>query len=157
MQSAQQDTGEVVAIFVAEAHGAASVAHDRARLDAGEGLAGDRYHGLDVDAQVTLVDADAIEDVNLETGWALTPQETRRNIVTRGVNLNRWEHGRFRVGAALLEGVELCEPCANLGGLLANETRSAADVVRVLTHRAGLRARIIEGGAFSVGDAVRGE
>lgn len=146
--------GSVVAIFVASASGDRPAAQAAARLDAGRGIAGDRYYDKDPDAQITLVDADVIDAVNAATGWSLQPEETRRNVVTRGIDLNQWEYGRFRVGDAVLEGVELCEPCAVLGELLANEHRQAADVVKALVHKAGLRARIVKGGEIRPGDRV---
>lgn len=147
-------SGRVIAIFTAERAGEPARARPDARLEAGRGIVGDRYFDGDPDAQVTLVDADVIDAVNDATGWSLKPEETRRNIVTRGVNLNQWEHGRFRVGDALLEGVELCEPCAVLGRLLQDQTRSPADVVKQLAHKAGLRARILEGAEVRPGDEV---
>ena len=147
-------SGRVVEIFTAPAGGAAVTARPEAVLEAGRGIVGDRYEGVDPDAQITLVDADVLDDVNARTGWSLTPRDTRRNVVTRGLDLNQWVHRRFRVGNAVLEGVELCEPCAGLGASLATADRSAADVVRALTHRGGLRARILVGGIVRPGDAV---
>ena len=133
------------------------VAKESVELGAGRGIIGDRYCDTHTDDQVTLVDADALEAVNEATGWSLTPQDTRRNIVTTGIDLNQWETSRFRVGDAILEGWELCEPCASLGALLENDTRTNADVVKALTHKAGLRARIIEGAIVGIGDAVASE
>ena len=147
-------TGIVVKIFTASQSAAEPQSHDAAQLDAGRGIVGDRYYDVHVDAQVTLVDADTIEQVNAVTGWSLDPSETRRNIVTRGVDLSQWETARFRVGDAVLEGVELCEPCATLGGILADETRTPADIVKALTAKAGLRARIVEGAEIRLGDPV---
>jgi MOSC domain-containing protein YiiM len=149
--------GSVISIYVAEKAGEPSREVDGATLEQGKGIVGDRYYGVDEDAQVTLVDADTIRRVNAETGWSLTPQETRRNIVTSGIDLNQWETGRFRVGDALLEGVELCEPCSTLGNQLKNSSRSAAEIVKALAHAAGLRARVVEGASIRVGDKVDGE
>lgn len=147
-------TGRVVSIFVAAAPGATPTPQATARLDEGRGIVGDRYYDRNGGGQVTLVDADVIGQVNALKGWRITPEQTRRNIVTAGVDLNQWETSRFRLGGALLEGVELCEPCAVLGGILETESRSAAEVVKALTHKAGLRARIVEGADVSVGDPV---
>lgn len=149
--------GSIIEIHIAEQAGGPSQEVENATLEKGKGIVGDRYHGGDEDAQVTLVDADMIQRVNDQTGWSLTPAETRRNIVTTGIDLNQWETGRFRVGDALLEGVELCEPCATLGGQLKTESRSSADVVKALTHAAGLRARVIEGASIRIGDTVDGD
>jgi len=62
-----------------------------------------------------LVCADTIAQVNEECGWSLKAEETRRNIVSGGVDLNQWETERFRMGEVVLEGVE---PCATLGKTL---------------------------------------
>jgi MOSC domain-containing protein YiiM len=147
-------SGKVIAIYCAAESGGALSAQSSATLEAGRGIVGDRYWGRDPDAQITLVDADVIDRINAETGWSLAPEQTRRNVVTRGVDLNRWERGRFRIGDAVLEGVELCEPCAGLGALLATADRSAAQVVRALAHRGGVRARIVVGGRIRPGDVV---
>ena len=147
-------SGEVVAVYCTAEHGAEVVSQPEAVLEAGHGIVGDRYWGQDPDAQITLVDADVIDRINAQLGWSLTADRTRRNVVTRGVDLNGWKHGRFRMGDAVLEGVELCEPCAGLGALLATPDRSAAEVVRALAHRGGLRARIVVGGTIRPGDPV---
>lgn len=147
-------SGVVNAIYIAPEVGADMSRHTSAELVAGKGITGDRHFGNRFDDQVTLIDADAIAAVNAETGWALTPEALRRNILTTGVDLNQWETSRFRVGGLLLEGVELAEPCAYLGGRLEDASRSAADIVRVLTGRAGLRARVIEGGTVASGDTL---
>ena len=147
-------TGTVVQVFVAKKSADVPVSVRSATLQAGRGIVGDRYFDKDIDAQVTLVCADVIAQVNEETEWSLKPEETRRNIVTRGVDLNQWETARFRIGDVVLEGVELCEPCATLGKILANEARAPADVVKTLTNRAGLRARVVMGGEIQPGDEV---
>jgi MOSC domain-containing protein YiiM len=147
-------TGSVVQIFVAAKSADVSTPVSSATLQAGRGIVGDRYYDKDVDAQVTLVCADTIAQVNAESGWTLKPDETRRNIVTRDVDLNQWETARFRIGDVVLEGVELCEPCASLGKILSNDARTPADVVKVLTNRAGLRARVVTGGEIRPGDDV---
>jgi MOSC domain-containing protein YiiM len=68
--------------------------------------------------------------------------------VTRGVALNHLVGREFQVGEAILRGLRLCEPCAHL------ERLTHSDVIRGLTHRGGLRAQILIGGAIKVGDRV---
>jgi len=146
--------GAIVEINIAETEGGAMESHEGAELVAGKGIVGDRYFDDDPDAQITLIDADQLDRINQQTGWKLTPSETRRNVVTRGIDLNQWETSRFNLGDAVLEGVELCEPCASLGASLETSDRSAVDVVKELTHSGGIRARIVEGGNIKVGDPV---
>ncbi len=117
------------------------------------GLEGDRYTQVasrfSRHYQVTLIELEAIEAFRQETGLALTPEMPRRNIVTRGVRLNGLIGRRFRIGAALFEGAELCEPC----GLFAKRTHR--EVLKTLAGRGGLRAKVIKGGAIRPGDAIR--
>lgn len=124
----------------------------------GLGLEGDRYAAKlgsfskkdKPGRQITLVEAEAIEALERELGLVLTPGETRRNLVTRGVALNHLVGRDFTVGGARLRGHELCEPC----GDLARMTGKPA-ILAGLVHRGGLRAEILAGGMICVGDEVR--
>ena len=149
-------SGQVVKIMVAEKEGGSISALETAELHDGKGIVGDRYYGLSAEDNVTLIDQGMIDEVNAAAGWSLKPEEIRRNIVTTGIDLNQWETARFKVGNAILEEVELCEPCAILGKILQNDQRTPAEVVKSLTNKAGLRSKVIKGGTVSAGDAVSG-
>lgn len=73
---------------------------------------------------------------------------TRRNIVTEGVDLNALVGKRFRIGDALLEGIEPCDPCANLGGRLATASVPAPSVVREISRRRKQRIQPVPNGYF---------
>lgn len=119
---------------------------------AGQGLRGDRYFStvptVRDGADLTLIEAEALEAFTAETGIALSHAESRRNLLTRGARLNDLVGRRFRVGKVECLGVELCEPCSHLEGL----TRPG--VLRGMVHRAGLRANVLAGGTIAVGDEV---
>jgi MOSC domain-containing protein YiiM len=131
---------------------------DEAALEAGRGLVGDRYHrgngtfSEDLkgqpDSEITLIESEEIERFNRDHGQSLGYGEARRNLVTSGVRLNDLVGRRFKVGGAELEGVRLCEPCAHLARTVNPR------VLPGLVHRAGLRARIVEGAAVRPGDGV---
>ncbi|OGL60094.1 MAG: hypothetical protein A3J27_01600 [Candidatus Tectomicrobia bacterium RIFCSPLOWO2_12_FULL_69_37] len=123
---------------------------------AGRGLRGDRYaegagthSSSDPGCQVTLIAAEAIEAVARENGIALRPEHSRRNLVTRGVDLTRFVGKTFRVGGVLLRGVRINQPCLHLEGLVGAPGLKAA-----LEERAGLNAEILEGGLIRRGDRV---
>lgn len=119
---------------------------------ADRGLQGDRYadakNRKDSGQQVTLIEAEQIERFVDETGLALAPHEPRRNLVTRGVDLNALVGKRFFIGDCELEGIELCEPCARW----ARSTHW--EVVRFFVHRGGLNARVVKGGTIAVGSTI---
>lgn len=150
--------GELRFIYTARESGQALASIDEARLEAGKGLVGDRYYrgagtfseklSGDPKQEITLIEAEEIERFNREHGLTLGYGEIRRNLVTTGVRLNDLVGRRFRVGAAELEGIELCEPCGHLSRTVASE------VLPGLVHRAGLRARVVSGAVIRPGDAV---
>src|SRR3989454_3332866 len=129
--------GTVVSIHIAAAGGAPMPAVERARAVPGKGLTGDRYFSQSgtfsnkpgPDRELTLIEIEAIEALKCDYKVELSPGDSRRNIVTRGVPLNHLVGREFRVGGVKLRGLRLCEPCSHLEGL----TRPG--VLRGLVHR----------------------
>ncbi len=142
-------TGEVEAIHIAAKSSAEPDAVETVEAVAGSGLRGDRHFDPDSsDDDITLIEAEAVEAVEQESGISLESGAHRRNVTTRNTALNHLIGERFRVGEAVCEGVELCEPCSHLESLTEKGTLSA------LVHRGGLRAVIVESGEIGVGDGV---
>jgi MOSC domain-containing protein YiiM len=148
--------GRIEAIHIAPTSGAPMTAVARVLAIAGVGLEGDRYavqagrwSGDDaIDRDITLVEAEVIEDLAATDGIVLAPGDTRRNVTTRGIRLNDLVGRRFRVGPIVCEGIRLCEPCQGLNDSIGKP------ILRPLAHRAGLRATIISGGEIAVGSEV---
>ena len=143
-----REHGAVELIAVAPAAEAPMVVVEQAEAIAGVGLRGDRYETRSgtfdgpVGHDLTLVEAERLEGV-------LAPADARRNVVTRGIDLNALVGRRFTVGAVECVGRRLCEPCAHL------ERLTAPGVLRALVHKGGLRADIVRGGTIAAGDPVR--
>jgi len=131
----------------------------------GRGLEGDRYFtGTGFYSkkssfggrEVTLIEIESVEALfrgvlNAEgkrLGISLTAADTRRNIATSGVPLNHLVDREFHVGAVLMRGMRLCEPCKHL------EDLTQHGVVSGLIHRGGLRAQILTEGLIRVGGAI---
>jgi MOSC domain-containing protein YiiM len=141
--------GTVEAVLVAPGAELPLVRVDQAEAAAGHGLKGDRYHdgrgtfsGPGRGYQLTLVEAEALEAVELSY------DEARRNVVTRGIALNELVGRRFTIGPVECVGRRLAEPCAHL------EKLSRPGIIRLLVHRAGLRADILVGGPIAPGDSI---
>ena len=149
---------KVLAIHVAPQRGGSVVRLDRATLVPGRGIEGDHHHARpsgDPASEVTLIDAETVSALNAETGLRIEASETRRNILTRGVDLNSLVGQRFSIGDVLLEGIEPCDPCAILGRQLATASVSAPTIVRALANCGGLRARVVEGGTIAASAEIR--
>ena len=124
---------------------------ERAVAHAGKGLVGNRYYfedGAQPGQALTLIAAEALEAMASEHGVEITAAASRRNVLTRGIDLNALVGKRFRVGAVDCIGVELCEPCKHL------ESVTKPGVIKGLAHRGGLNADIVSDGEIAVGDEV---
>jgi MOSC domain-containing protein YiiM len=120
-----------------------------ATLEAERGIVGDRYFGLGIDGtHVTFIAAEGVEAMVNETGIPIAPIETRRNLLTRGIELDSLIGRRFRVGEAVCFGVKHCSPCNHL------ESVTRPGVREGLSGRGGLRADVVEGGVIRVGDTI---
>lgn len=156
MGEGEPAVGRVEGIHVAPGEGRRMTAVERIRAIAGVGLEGDRYAGghgrWSGDARpgrdVTLIEAEVIEDLAASHGIVLRPGESRRNLTTRGIRLNDLVGRRFRVGEVECEGASLCEPCGYLEGWVGRP------VIGPLVHRGGLRAHIRSGGEIALGDEI---
>ncbi|HEX5618112.1 MAG TPA: MOSC domain-containing protein [Solirubrobacteraceae bacterium] len=157
--AAPRRAGTVAAIMVAPDAELALHQVDRATARAGRGLEGDRYfvergtfsnaHGRGYD--LTLIEAEALDSLDLRAG-PLLPEEARRNVVTRGIDLNALVGERFRVGEVECFGQRLCEPCAHLERL--TTALGKPGTLRALIHKGGLRADVLSDGEIHVGDEI---
>ncbi len=120
-----------------------------ALLEAGTGIRGDRYAGLGIPGtHVTFIAAEGIEAMVARTGIALTPAETRRNVLTRGFDVNVLVDRRFRVGDAICLGVKPCTPCDHLESVTRPGVRAG------LSGQGGLRADVLVGAVIRPGDQI---
>ena len=150
--SADVTAGVVEQICVAPAAGEAVKLLQSVRAIPGQGLEGDRHvtgrgtfpSGVPGSA-LTLIQAEVCESFDPP----LEPDEHRRNLVTRGVDLNSLVGHAFTVGEVRCRGMRLCEPCTVVDGY------SARPLLRPLVHRGGLRADILTGGEVRPGDELR--
>jgi MOSC domain-containing protein YiiM len=127
------------------------------RLLPGVGLAGDRYalgggtwaRYPDLEKQLTLIDRDDVAAVAAEVGAGFAPGDSRRNLVTAGIELpalvGRW----FAVGDALLFGMKRCPPCTHL------ERLTGLTLVKAMVHRGGINAAVFAGAEIAAGAVVR--
>jgi hypothetical protein len=152
LPEAPASVGTVEGIFTAPSAGEPARPTEQVRALAGRGLAGDRHtdgkgtfpSGMPGSA-LTLIEAEVCESFDPP----LAADEHRRNLLTRGIDLNSLVGHEFQVGSVRCRGMRLCEPCRVVDGY------ASRPVLRALVHRGGLRADILEDGVVHVGDEVR--
>lgn len=131
---------------------------EAARALPGRGLEGDRYAAkagtfTPADPQLrgydlTLVAAEVLDELRLPDGAELPYEDARRNVVTRGIDVNALIGRRFRIGDVECLGQRMCEPCSHL------ERLTHHGVLRGLIHRGGLRADVLTDGTIRAGDTI---
>jgi len=144
-------TGRVEGLFVAPSAGAPTQAVSPVRALSGRGLEGDRHvvgsgtfpSGVSGSA-LTLIAAEVVDSF----APPLAADEHRRNVVTRGIDVNALVGRSFTIGAVRCRGDRLCEPCTVL------DRYSERSLLRPLVHQGGLRADILTEGTIAVGDKV---
>ncbi len=148
--------GIVLAIYIAPEREMPMQSVNNVRAVPGRGLEGDRYFKRTgtfskkdrPDRELSLIEVEAIDALRYDYGIELKPGESRRNILTKGVQLNHLVGREFCIGKVTLRGIKLCEPCSHL------EKLTKIGVKHGLMHRGGLRATIIIEGIITVGDEI---
>lgn len=149
--------GTVELLAVAPAAEAPVQLVQRARALAGRGLAGDRYAagtgtfsprgarrpGYDL----TLIAAEVVEELTARDA-RLDFASTRRNVLTRGIDVNALVGRDFTIGDVRCRGLRLAEPCAHL------ERLAGPGLLRPLIHRGGVRVDVLGDGTIDVGATI---
>ena len=115
---------------------------------AGKGVEGDRYfdHKENYKGQITFFESEVYETLCRDLGMKdVPPSVFRRNVITRGVDLNTLIGKEFEVQGVMFEGVEECSPCYWM------DKAFAPGAFEGLKGHGGLRARILTDGALRVG------
>lgn len=148
--------GKVMSICISPAAGQPMQEVYEVEAIAGAGLKGDRYCAAEGSfnanrpghRQVTLINSVFFS----ETGYDLT--ESRRNIVTLGVELMRLIDKEFQIGEARFRGVGYAYPCDRPTKLAGGQSTDRLPFSHAFHDRGGLVAEVIEGGMITWNDAV---
>lgn len=131
-------------------HGRPAGAHpvlevDTMRCVAGRGIEGDRYFDYEPDfkGQITFFADEVYRALCEQFGkHDQGPSVFRRNVITRGVDLESLVGQEFEVQGVRFLGVESCKPCYWMDQAFGPGTEAA------LQGRGGLRARILSDGVL---------
>ncbi len=147
-------SGAVVKIFIAPVGGVTMNRVEEIQAVAGRGLHGDRYSdrsgywtGVD-ECQVTLIESECLDEIHAKTGVTIEGGEHRRNIVTRGIELESLLGKRFQVGTAIFEYDRPRPPCGYI------ESLTEPGMTRALVGRGGICARVVGSGTIRASDPI---
>ena len=120
-------------------------------LVAGKGIKGDRYFKdfNNVRSQITLIESENIDYYNNKFNTDYTYLNFRRNVVTKGIELNNLVGKKLSIGNIEIEGHDLCRPCKHL-----EETLKGKDILKEFLRKGGLRCEILTSGTIKLEDEI---
>ncbi|MDH3754334.1 MAG: sulfurase [Acidimicrobiia bacterium] len=119
----------------------------RAQVQAGRGIEGDRYENTR-HRHVSVQSTGELAEASARFGATIEPGLTRRNITVTGGGLPRTPGHRITVGEVELEVVRDAAPCRIMDFEIGEGARAA------LRRRGGVICRVLSGATIDVGASV---
>ncbi len=125
---------------------------EKIELLSGKGVVGDRHfdENNDVRNQVTLIESENIDYYNNKFNTDYSYLDFRRNVVTKGIQLNDLVGKKLLIGSVKIQGHDLCRPCKHL-----EETLKGQDIIKEFLRRGGLRCEILNSGIVNIEDEIK--
>ena len=119
---------------------------------ANKGVIGDRHFDdfNDPYSQLSLIESENIDYYNFKYGLNIPYINFRRNIVTKGIQLNELVGKKIKIGNVNIEGIDLCRPCRHLTEMLGQE-----NILKEFLRRGGLRCQILSSSQIKIGDEIK--
>ena len=119
---------------------------------ANKGVIGDRHFKdfNDPYCQLSLIESENIDYYNIKYSLNIPYINFRRNIVTKGIQLNDLVGKKILVGNVELEVLDLCRPCRHLVELLGQD-----NIIKEFLRRGGLRCQVLSSFSIKIGDKIK--
>ena len=119
---------------------------------ANQGVIGDRHYKEFNDPynQLSLIESENIDYYNIKYGLNIPYLDFRRNVVTKGIQLNDLVGKKILVGNVEIEGIDFCRPCRHLIEVLGQD-----NILKEFLWRGGLRGQILFSSTIKIGDKIK--
>ena len=117
-----------------------------------KGIVGDRHFQEFNDPynQLSLIESENIDYYNNKYKLKIPHLDFRRNIVTKGIELNNLIGKKIQIGDVFVEGIDLCRPCKHL-----SEKLNQNNIIKEFLRRGGLRCRILSSSIININDEIK--
>ena len=124
---------------------------DTIEVIANKGVVGDRHYNEfnDPYCQLSLIESENIDYYNIKFGLNIPYIDFRRNIITKGIQLNNLVGKKILVGNVKLEVIDLCRPCKHLSEVLGQD-----NIIKEFLRRGGLRCQILTSSTIKINDKI---
>ncbi len=144
----REKMAEISSIHIVRKQNSAAESCNSVMVRKNFGIEGDYRSGRFQIGQITLIEAEIMDTVSNELGYEIPAGASRRQIMVRGIILNRLIGRNLRMGHVLVRVEEKCNPCSNM------EKKIGPGAKNAMNDRGGIRCRVIEGGQVRVGDKI---
>ena len=119
---------------------------------ANQGIIGDRHFKEFNDPynQLSLIESENIDYYNIKYSLDIPYINFRRNVVTKGIQLNDLVGKKILVGNVEVEGIDLCRPCRHLTEVLGQD-----NILKEFLRRGGLRCQVLTSSSIKIGDKIK--
>tara|TARA_B110000008_G_C16614775_1_gene421990 strand:+ start:70 stop:516 length:447 start_codon:yes stop_codon:yes gene_type:complete len=119
---------------------------------ANKGVLGDRHFNEYNDPynQLTLIESENIDYYNKKYNLDIPYIYFRRNIITKGIDLNCLIGKKISIGDVNIEVIDLCRPCSHL-----QETLNQNNIIKEFLRRGGIRCHILNSSKIKIGDTIK--
>ena len=150
-------TGIVVALFTVDRRAAPMKKVEQLYALAGRGIEGDRYFlgtgtyskSPEPGRQVTLIKSEVLESLKNKLEINVKPEESRRNILTQGIEINDLIGTEFYVGTVRLRAHRITQPCLYLEKIL-----DQPGLYKELWDNGGISCEILSDGVIKERDII---
>ena len=143
---------EIIKIGFTKDHNKEIIETNEIELVAGKGVVGDRHFKDYNDPlnQLSIIESESIDEYNLKYNLDIPYLNFRRNIVSRGIELNDLVEKKISIGNVKLEVIDLCRPCRHL-----SEKLGRSEIIKEFLRKGGIRCQIINDGKISLFDKIK--
>ena len=151
------ETGRVVGLFTVERRAEPMTKVEQVSVLAGRGIEGDRYllgtgtysKKPEPGRQITLIRSEVLESLKDKFNITVKPEQSRRNVLTEGIEINDLVGTEFFVGTVRLHAHRLTRPCQYLENLL-----EQPGLYKELWDNGGVSCEILTDGVIKEGDII---
>ena len=117
-----------------------------------QGIVGDRHFSEFNDPynQLSLIESENIDYYNNKYSLNIPYIDFRRNVVTKGIQLNDLVGKKILIGNVEVEGIDLCRPCRHLTEVLGQD-----NILKEFLRRGGLRCQVLSSSSIKIGDKIK--
>ena len=121
------------------------------KVIANQGIVGDRHFKEFNDPfnQLSLIESENIDYYNIKYGLNIPYIDFRRNIITKGIDLNNLIGRKIKIGEVEVKGIDLCRPCKHLTEML-----SQKNIIKEFLKSGGLRCQILSSSKILAEDKI---